>query len=261
MNAKPTILVMVDMEGISGICRRSQIIHEMDYPNGRLYASWDVNACVEGCFRAGAGRVIVRDAHWQGFNLLWHELDERAEYIQGGVDMGRSVLMDQCQGVILLGYHGMAGSSQAVLEHTMSSASWQNFWINGRKSGEIAIEAAIAAEHRIPVLMVSGDDKACAEAKDFLPWVVTVQTKVGLGCQSALLLPKKRAHAAITEGAERAIKSIGKMKLYKVKKPVTLRLEVVERQQIPWLRPGVKIIDGRTYEVSGRSFEQTFNNL
>ena len=33
--------------------------------------------------------------------------------------------------VILLGYHAMAGTPGGILEHTMSSASVQNYWING----------------------------------------------------------------------------------------------------------------------------------
>ena len=45
-------------------------------------------------------------------------------------------------GLILLGYHAMAGTPGAILEHSMSSKSIQNYWINGRLAGEVAIDAA-----------------------------------------------------------------------------------------------------------------------
>ena len=44
------IFVMVDMEGISGICRSSQVMSdEADYQAGRRFMTWDASACVEGC--------------------------------------------------------------------------------------------------------------------------------------------------------------------------------------------------------------------
>ncbi|MCF6176385.1 MAG: M55 family metallopeptidase [Victivallaceae bacterium] len=36
---------------------------------------------------------------------------------------------------------------QAVLEHTMSSSGWQNFWMNGTLCGEVAIDAGIVGGH------------------------------------------------------------------------------------------------------------------
>ncbi|MBN1903297.1 M55 family metallopeptidase, partial [Candidatus Sumerlaeota bacterium] len=41
------IFVMVDMEGISGICRSSQVLPDREhYQEGRRYMTQDVNACV-----------------------------------------------------------------------------------------------------------------------------------------------------------------------------------------------------------------------
>lgn len=130
---KPSIFVMVDMEGISGIFTSPQVLSESGapYQAARRFLTWDVNACIEGCFRGGAGRVIVRDAHSSGFNFLWDELDPRAQHIQGNTGHSRMPGIADCQGLILLGYHAMAGTPAAILEHTMSSAAWQNFWIEG----------------------------------------------------------------------------------------------------------------------------------
>lgn len=252
---------MVDMEGISGVVLSEHVLRNerFYFDHGRKYLTWDVNACVEGCIKGGATKVVVADMHASGYNLIWEELHPRAEYIQG---YGRKKrIFSGYDGVILLGYHSMAGTIESVLEHTMSSKNWQNFWMNGVKCGEIAIDAAIAGEYGVPVIMVSGDDKACREAKRFLPWVVTAEVKKGLSCQSAMLLPPAKAHEIIRASAERAVKNIRSMKPYRVKHPVTLRLELVSRGRVPASKKYVKVIDGRTYEVTGKTVEEALNLL
>ena len=148
------VFVFVDMEGISGICRREHVMGDgWAYQEGRRFMTADANACVEGCFRGGATQVVIRDGHYTGFNMLWDQIDPRAELIQGGSDLGRMHDIGEYDALILLGYHGMAGTPGAVLEHTMSSASWQRFWLNGRESGEFAIDAGIAGDAGVPTII------------------------------------------------------------------------------------------------------------
>jgi D-amino peptidase len=255
------VFVMVDMEGISGICKGVQVSEGEPYQTGRRYLTQDVNACVEGCIAGGAKRVVVRDAHWQGFNFVWEDLDDRAEYIQGSSGRQRMPDIAKFDGLILLGYHAMAGTAEAILEHTMSSRAWQNFWINGVKSGELAIDAGMAGDHGVPVIMVSGDDKVCREAKRFFKDVIAVQVKKGFDVEGGQMLPRQRAHQLIRRGAEQACREYKRFKPYKVTKPVTMRLELVSRGKVPVHRPGVKVIDGRTYQVTGRTVEETLRML
>jgi D-amino peptidase len=256
------VFVMVDMEGISGICRESQVINGKEhYAAGRRYMTWDVNACVAGCLAGGARKVVVRDAHYMGYNLIWEELDPRAEYIQGSSPRERMPDIGAFDGLILLGYHAMAGVPEAILEHTMSPERWQNFYMNGVKRGEVAIDAGIAGDHGVPVIMVSGDDKLCREARRFLKNVVTAEVKKGLALEGGQLLPKERAHEVIRQAAEQACRTYRQMKPFKVRKPVRMRLEVVSRGRLPVGLPDAKILDGRTYEVTGRTVEEALNRL
>ncbi|MCD6365635.1 MAG: M55 family metallopeptidase [Planctomycetes bacterium] len=256
------IFVMVDMEGISGIFRSSQVMSDGEhYQTGRKYMTWDVNACVEGCFAGGATKVVVRDAHSRSGNFIWHELDSRGEYVIGRSPRERMPGIAGFDGLILLGYHAMAGTPYAILEHTWSSKGWQNFWMNGVKCGEIAIDAGIAGDHGVPTIMVSGDDKLRKETRKFLPGAVTVQVKKGLGIQGGQMLSMERAHALITEGAAKAVAKCSKIKPFKVKSPVRMRLEVVSRGNVPANRPDVKVIDGRTYEVTAPSVEEALKAL
>ena len=254
------IFVMVDMEGISGIVRRGHVIEgDRLHPEGRRFMTLDFNACVEGCFRGGATRVVVQDAHGGGGpHVNWEDLDPRGEYLIGESGKERIANIDDFDAMILLGYHAMAGTPAAILEHTMSSVHWQNFWLNGRKTGEIGIDAAIAAEHGVPTIMVSGDDKACAEAEEFIPGVVTAVVKYGLAVEGGRLLSAKVAHDIIIERAAEAVGKIGRIEPCKVAPPVVARLERVSRGRLPihGEKPYVKIIDGRTYEVTADSVEQ-----
>jgi len=256
------IMVMVDMEGISGICRSAQVMPDGElYPLSRKYLGWDVNACVEGCIRGGADSILVRDAHCTGYNFIWEDLDPRADYVQGRSLLQRMPGNEGFDGLILLGYHAMAGTPHAILEHTMSSRGWQNFWLNGQPAGELAIDAGIAGDHGVPTIMTSGDDKLCAEARRFIKGIVAVEVKKGLDSEGGILLPKDRAHKAIIAGAEQAVRACRRIKPYKVKSPVHMRLELTERGPVPLRKPGVKVIDGRTYEVTAKDVETALNML
>ena len=256
------IFVMVDMEGISGICRSSQVMaDDAEYQRGRRFMTWDANACVAGLLAGGATKVVVRDAHCSGFNFLWEELDNRAEWIQGRSGGERMPEIASFDGLVLLGYHAMAGTPAAILEHTMSSNAWQNFWMNGVRCGELAIDAGIAGDHGVPTILASGDDKLCREARRFVPGIVTARVKKGLDCQGGRLLPAERAHALIGAAAAKAVPLCKRIKPYKVKHPVRMRLELVSRGSVPAGRPGVKVIDGRTYEVTAPTVEKALTAL
>jgi D-amino peptidase len=260
------IFIMADMEGISGITDPEQVFTDNTKyyeSEGRLYMTMDVNACIEGLIEGGAKKIIVKDAHSGSKNLLWDKLSNHAEYIIGSSGDKRMPGLETCDGVILLGYHAMAGTPGAILEHTWSSKSWQNFWLNGIPAGEIAIDAGIAGDYDKPVIMVSGDDKVCHEASKLINGIVTAQVKQGFSVSGGRLLSMDNAHDLIRKKACEAIKKCANIRPFKVKAPVTMRLEKVERGQLPNIesKPYMKIIDGRTYEVYGDSVEQALWRL
>jgi D-amino peptidase len=261
------IYVMVDAEGLSGIHLREQVMSDGKFfSEFRKYMTQEINACVEGLKSGGAEKIIVRDAHASGSNVIWHELSPIAdEYVIGNSGTVRMPGIEEYDAVVLLGYHAMAGTQGAVLEHTMSSQHWQNFWINGKRSGEIAFDAAVAGNYNKPVIMVSGDDKTCTEAADLIPNVVTAQVKKAISLYGARHLPLEKAYTLIREKSALAVKKAiaDEIKPYTVQMPVTLRLEVTERGDIPGAdsKPYMKIIDGHTYEVIGNTMEEAFARL
>jgi D-amino peptidase len=260
------VYIFVDMEGISGVSNSDFVMtNGRHYGEARRYYTDDLNACVRGCFAGGARSVIARDGHGGGDHFLWDQLDPRVEVVQGATGTTRMVGLEECGALILLGYHAMAGTAGALLEHTYSSASIQNMWLNGRKAGELAFDAGIAADHDVPTIMVSGDDYVCREAEDWIPGVVTCEVKKGLGCQAARLLPREVAHSLIEERAAEAVSNAihGKVAPMPVDRPVTVRREMMERKGIPAAgsSPNLTIIDGRTYEYTADTVEKAFFGL
>jgi D-amino peptidase len=232
------IYIFCDLEGISGIFGTTYILDTAGRPDhlakGREYMAADINACIEGCFQAGATEVVVRDGHGGGFNVDRSMIDDRATLVSGQTPGVRFAELENSDGIILLGYHGMAGTAGAVLEHTFSSKGIQNISINGRNVGEIYIDAIIAGDHGVPVLMVSGDDKTCQEAIDFLGEdVVTCQTKKGTSSFGAVMPPLSVTRKLITEKAYEAVKKVGEIAPTKVQYPVVWRYEAIERNAPP----------------------------
>ncbi|MFA6929741.1 MAG: M55 family metallopeptidase [Lentisphaeria bacterium] len=256
------VYVMVDMEGISGICLKSQVNKGNDqYEKGRQYMTWDVNACVEGCFQGGAEAVLVMDCHDTTTNLLWEELDPRAEYLMGERRYGLMPFLDEFDALMMLGYHAMAATPEAVLEHTANSTQWQHCWINGEKAGEIAINTYIAGEHGLPVIMVCGDDKACAEALRLHPAIHTAAVKRGVDLQTARFLSRERSHELIRQTAKESVSASGPILPLKASSPCQVRIEYTSRTPIPLFRPGVRQVADRTVEACGESFEETLYSL
>ena len=253
------VFIFCDIEGISGIYSREQVIPSGNrFSEGRDYMTADINACAEGCKKAGAEKVVVRDGHGGSYSVRWDKLSTAVdEVICGSCGDERFVGIDDFDAVILLGYHAMAGTRGGVLEHSMSSASIQNYWINGKKAGELAIDAGIAGEHGVPVIMVSGDDKVCAEANELIPWAKTAQVKKGLTTFGAALLPPEKAHNIIRDTAEAAVREIKNMKPLVYPSPIKFRVENMERIPLPnsHAKPFMKIIDGRTYEIEASTME------
>jgi D-amino peptidase len=240
------------MEGCSGVTCSEQVFGE----EGKQLMTGDMNACIEGCFAAGATEVVIRDHHSSGRNVDPQAIDKRAKLIQGKTPDSRFEDIEGSDAMILLGYHAMALTPKGTLAHSFSSASIQGMWLNGREVGEIGVDAAIAAEYNVPVVMVSGDDKCCAEARSWLPGVVTCQTKMGTGPQSADVLPLDESRRLITQKTKEALVKRKEIRPIKIDYPATIRWDYLPKGSLRTHNPEFKPVDNpRRVEKTGDSVE------
>ena len=249
------IYIMVDSEGISGLVNRQQNNPTRLYGReGRAYMTAEVNACAEACKEAGVQTVYVRDAHDDGSYIHWDELCPAVDYIiKGNASYCvRHAGIEDCDGVILLGYHAMTDTEGAILAHTMDGGN--HYYVNGVEYGEIAIDAALCQK---PVIMVSGDDKACAEAKRFLPWVTTCEVKCGLDFEKGVLLSPARAHALIREKTIEAIKNAASAKVFSAPSPVNLLHTLRDPKDPPRIGEGQTLFEALTSQKTVKKEETT----
>ena len=58
------VFISADLEGIAGVVGDEQRSRKgLDYPLARRWMAQEVNAAVEGAIKAGAGEIVVNDAH------------------------------------------------------------------------------------------------------------------------------------------------------------------------------------------------------
>jgi D-amino peptidase len=230
------ILIAADMEGVTGVVHWDQVSpSHPEYPRFRRLMTGDVNAAIRGAFDAGADEVIVTDGHNRGQNILIEELDPRARLNSGspsplsmvqGADSG-------LDGVFFVGYHARIGTQHAILEHTWSDERVANVWINDELFGEIGLNAAVCGHFGAPVLMISGDQAACAEAAALLGDIETAVVKHATGRMSAELLPPQVSQARIQQAAYEALHQLNDGKApppLQIPPPIKLSLDLVHSE-------------------------------
>lgn len=205
----------------------------------------EVNAAIEGALAGGATGVIVNDSHDGMRNLIAEELHTEAQFISGNdkfLGMMQGVELEGISGVFYTGYHAKAGTPQAPLAHTWSG--WLNdVRFDGVSTGEFGINAAIAGHFGVPVVLVTGDEKAVAQTQEFLgDQVEGVAVKQGISTFAAMHLHPETAQRSIREGAQRAMGRIPGAKPYVLANGVTVELEFDHQARADQaeLLPGVK---------------------
>ena len=257
------IYMMTDMEGVAGVAEWHQA-KQADTPAYRAAARWqtrEINAAIAGAFDGGATEVIVNDSHFGGGNLVFDELDPRGRYVYGHRKPEWLPLLDRSvAGVFIQGQHAMAGTAVAALCHTQSSEAWKKFTLNGIEMGELGQVAALAGAVGVPVVLVTGDDKACREGKRLLKKVETVEVKKSLGRECVATVTPARACELIREGAERAVRNVRKFKPLRLRAPFTATLEFLDPKfmaRYPEV-PGRKRIGPCTVRFSARTMKGLF---
>lgn len=202
------LLISVDMEGISGIVHSTETNPERyDYQRGRELMTADANAVVAGVLDADpTAEVLVADAHGTFRNLLPEQLDRRARLVRGkprALNM-LAGLDEETDAALFVGYHVRAGEGPGVLAHTMNGEIL-DVRVAGRSLGEIGLNAAMAGHLGVPVVLLSGDDAACAEMADLVPETVTVAVKEALGMAAAVTLHPEEARNRLRRAAADAV--------------------------------------------------------
>lgn len=246
------VLIMSDMEGVSGIIRWDQVDGGApQYEAGRRLYTEEINAAVRGAKAAGATEIVAVDCHGAGgdwsFNSFLPELlDPDCEWVAGHAWSRYTELLETgCDACLLVGMHARANTPDGVLCHTISTVQWRNLWFNDQLVGECGINAALCGHYGVPVALVTGDEATIRECREILGDGFTgVAVKKGLSRYSARQIPPVRARQMIEDGAKHALQNLHMVKPYVPAKPTTITVEIdTPDKAAPFMgRAGVELV-------------------
>lgn len=258
------VLVSVDMEGIAGVVGWDDTVPgRPDYERARRLMTSEANAAVRGVLAFDSeAEVLVADGHALYRNLLPEALDRRARLLRGRprADGMLAGLDQDVDAVLLIGYHGRAGSWRSVLAHTMNGLVIFDVRCEGRSLGEIGLNVALAAARGSTVVLVTGDDTAAKEAKEVAPGIHAVEVKRAVGGWAADTLHPDEACGRIEAAVGPALEERTAIRPLRFDGPTELEIDLVRPVMIEplLLVPGLERAGARTLRYRGESFEAAY---
>jgi len=249
------VYLSVDMEGVAGIVHVDQTRRTgHDYERGRRWMTAEANAAILGAFDGGATGVVVNDSHGDMRNLVLEELDPRAEVISGSLKP-LSMVEGAVAGfgcALFVGYHAGAGSRAGILDHTYYGRVVNRCRVGGVDWNETALNAAVCGSLGIPVALVTGDQTACAQARERLGDVETVEVKTAITRYAARSVHPSVAQERIRAGATRAVKRAPQLRPYTPPVPLALEIDFVNAAcaDAAELVPATRRVNGLTCAYS-----------
>ncbi len=257
------VYISVDMEGATGVAAGRQL-QDSEYNRFRKLLTQDVNAAIAGACDAGATDILVNDAHGHMTNILIEEIDPRARLISGNNKQLCQMegINDSFDAALFVAYHAREGTDAATINHTIMGVAVTEIRLNGRPIGETGINAAVAGAFGVPVVLVTGDDKVCAEAQDFLGPVETVEVKKAIDRFVANCLPPARAHELIRLGAKQALERKGEIKPFDVG-PVEFEIDfkLTNQAAMACIFPSVRKTGPKTVAVTADNAVDAYKQL
>jgi D-amino peptidase len=235
------VYYIADMEGMGSVVNIREVIAGNEgerYKNLSSTDYWnfyrgvltdEVNACIVGARSVGARSFVVNEGHGGNLfaNVLPWQLDPDAILIRGyPKPLVMSTAIDSTMGAIIFtGAHANAGSA-GVMSHTYA---FDRFAVNDRVLNEPGINAWIAGEYGVPLVMVAGDDVVVEESKQILgPDLMGVVVKTAVGSSAAITYSPKRVQQMLRDSSAVAVKRAmeGRYKPFTLAKPYQVEFTV-----------------------------------
>jgi D-amino peptidase len=255
------VYISADMEGVVGAVTGDQLGPTgFEYGRFREFMTNEVLAAIEAAREMGATEILVSDSHGNGENLLMERLPADIQLVRS---WPRPLMMmegidDSFDAVIFLGYHSSTTNTRGVRAHTMSSANLTAVRLNGIEMLEAGINAAIAGDFGVPVVMISGDDAVVEEARTVIGDMEGAVVKWALGFHSARTMMPEAAYELIREKTRAALARLDDFQPYRLEGPI--ELEVSFKNYMPAevmsYLPIVDRVDAHTIRFVGRDMTE-----
>lgn len=257
------VLVIVDMEGAAGI---GNVNHCFPwYPEYHTYGlvqlAGDVNAVVRGLRAGGVDNIVVCDMHMFSRNLSRSQLESDIELVNPSLHDLTNLLVNGCGGAVLLCCHAMAGIQNGFLSHTVMP--FLRVRVNSQPVGEIAIISWLCGAYDVPVMLVTGDEMAMREAKDFFPSVCAVAVKKAKNREVAECFPAKEMRKLIEATTMSSAQRLGQRKVHRAQEPVFIEIALGTSSQAELVAaiPGARKTSPRVVAYEGGNYLEAFKFL
>jgi len=234
------------------------------YEEARKIATKVTLTVAEELHNNGFDEIVIADSHGPMVNLLVDDLPEYVEIVRGYPrPLSMAAGIDGCDAAVFLGYHAKFGTAKSTFDHTYSGSHINKLEVNGVAVSEYLLNAYVAGELNVPVIMVAGEAQLIEDdVKKYAPWAETVILKRSLSrvaskSQSMLKIQKQLRLAA----KRAAVKfTAGKAKVLKTRKPVKTRVTFMTSgyADVAELAPNVKRIDGLSVEFIAGSVQEAY---
>ncbi len=201
--------ICADIEGCAGVSANFALMPDgWEWQAARRWMADEVMAVANAALAGGYDEVIVADGHGNAHNIDPALLPDGVRLVRS---WPRPLL--QMQGIELpgvaatafVGFHnGMQGTG-GTLAHTYHGGAYRDILVNGISISEGWLNAALAGEHGVPVVLVSGDQAATEDAKRYAPDAALVTVKQSLGWRSVLTPSPAAACRQLAEEATAAL--------------------------------------------------------
>jgi len=185
------IYISADIEGIWGNSNPAYTMRGgAEYEEYRTNMINEVNLVISALFENGVEEIIVNDGHGNMDNLLPSRLDPRVSFVSSNGAYKPYGMMegfdDSYDGVCFIGYHCRSNTA-GIMAHTNWGAMIRNIKVDGMEMGEAGINARLAWEYGVPVILVSGDNLLKQQIEEELGKGFSyVETKKAINSQCAL---------------------------------------------------------------------------
>lgn len=264
------LFISADLEGACGVTSPLQCFPQKDRDGYHLAVSLlarEVNAVVEAAQAAGVSDILVNDSHGYMTNLTSDLLSPGVQLLSGKPKIcAMSAGLDETfDAAFYIGYHAKAGTQNGILNHTFHDKLF-DVTVNGVSHGETGINALHASlTYGVPVILASGDQALCHEARTLIPEIETVQTKQSLSFSAALNRPQEEVLAEYQEKTTALLSKpeVWKQNLLSLAPPFVMEITFINSlaadvaMTMPWLAQ----VDGRTVRYTTDNFKKLYQVL
>ena len=255
------VYISADLEGVVGVVTGDQLgPGGFEYGRFRQFMTDEVNAAIAAAREMGATEILVSDSHGNGENLLLEQLPEDIQLIRA---WPRPLMMmegidETFDAAIFIGYHASTSNTEGVRAHTISSANLTAVRINGVEMMEASINAAIAGDFGVPVIMISGDDATIEEARRVIGDMEGAVVKWNYGFHSARTIMPEASYALIGERVRAALGRLDDFEPYVMEGPVELEISFKNYMpaEVMAYLPNVDRVDAHTIRFVGRDMTE-----